>query len=224
MRKISVLAAAFALTLVVSPTMAKPKWGEGQPPGQAKKEDGWTPPGQAKKQAISEQDSPPSGPGNSANVHWCKVRWWDDDNDDDLPDFASFSQCVTHFAHALHTAHDDEEDANEDRRERRKSWGDGSQNQHGELDITSWDIDREGTFTLRGEGAEGDTVFVSVGGVSGAVVGFGIDSNVDGDGSWEVHGEWACQESDNSEEARFRAYDWDERVSELATFPCRDED
>jgi len=224
MRKLPILAAAFSLSLLAAPAMATPQWGEGGhvPPGQAKKEGGWMPPGQAKKIAQTEGDAPPPGPGNSANVHWCKANWWNHDgNAEGLQDFTSFSDCVTHFAHGLRTADDDEEDANEDHQGKTKNRSDGSNNQHGELIVTDFTIARDGTFVLRGKGAE-DRVIVSVGGVSELVVGFGM-AEPRSDGTWEVNGEWACQESQSAHDARFRAFDLDERVSKVATFPCRAE-
>lgn len=223
MHKLPILAAAFSLSLLAAPAMAKPKWdGEGGhvPPGQAKKEGDWMPPGQAKKIEQTAGDAPPPGPGNSANVHWCKANWSKNEDTQDEP-FGSFSQCVTFYAHGLHTVDDDEEDANEDLQDKKKNRGDGSNNQHGELDVTDFTIARDGTFVLRGKGAE-DRVIVSVGGVSELVVGFGM-AEPRSDGTWEVNGEWACQESESSHDARFRAFDLDERVSKVATFPCRAE-
>jgi hypothetical protein len=225
MRKLSLLAAAFALSLVASPSLAKPKdggWtppgqakkeGDWMPPGQAKKQDGWVPPGQAKKQGDDQESF--SGPGNSGNVRYCRVHWREDE-------FWNFGQCVSAYARGLHTADDEEEDANEDGQEKRKNRSDGSNNQHGDLDITSIDIDRDDqTFLVKGAGAEGSLLFASVGGGSGLVVGFGLASSVNSDGTWEVRGEWACQDSESRHEARIRVYDSDERVSELASFPCR---
>jgi hypothetical protein len=228
------LACSLALLLLAPPSLAHhadwhhppgqaKKEGDWTPPGQAKKQGDWTPPGQAKKQAQAEGDAPAPGPGNSANVHWCKANWWRDDTDDGP--FAAFSACVTFYAHGLRTAADDEEDAAEDRLDRSKRKGDGSDDRHGQLGITDYTVRRDGTFTVRGVGAE-ERVVVSVGGVSGLVVGFGMTDEIGADGDWAVEGEWACQDSDTSHEARFRAFDADaeERVSTVATFPCRAED
>jgi hypothetical protein len=214
MRKLALLAAAFALTLVASPVMAKPKWEDGQPPGQAKKEGDWTPPGQAKKEGHSSARD--SGGLDWSSVRLCRTMWWDA--------FSSFGECVVVQTWALRNGHDDEEDASEDWRDRWKFWGDGGHNLNGDLRITDVDIDRDGTFTISGEGAEGPHVIVSIGGVSNLVVGYGATERIDSDGSWTVEGDWACQDSDRSHEARFRVLELDERLSTVATFPCQAED
>lgn len=149
----------------------------------------------------SGNDGPPDGPGNSGAAHWCKTHWADEG-------FRNHGQCVSHHARARHGGDDEvgEESADGDR--------------HGDLAITDIRIRTDGTFRLRGVGAE-DLVIVSIGGGSGLVVGFG-EATPASDGSFTVEGEWACQDSDSDHRARFRARDSDETDRQFAAFPCDD--
>ena len=61
MRKLAVLAAAFAVALVATPALAHQKEGHHMPPGQAKKD--------------NHDDDPPAGPGKLGAAHWCKSNY-----------------------------------------------------------------------------------------------------------------------------------------------------
>lgn len=202
MRIISLAGAALALALIATPAAAKPHDPDHTPSGRAKQQDGdHLPPGQARKE--DRIDHPDDAPGNSGWAHWCKEHWQD-------ADYSNHGDCVSDKAG---DRRDDERDEDDE---------DGSGGRHSALRITNLDIDRDGTFTLSGHGAE-DTVNVSVGGLSGEVVGVGRDEP-DSDGRWEVRGRWACSDSDSKHDARVRAFDSDEGTSTTATFPCTAED
>jgi hypothetical protein len=153
------------------------------------------PPGQ---RGVNRDDDagPLSGPGNSGAAHWCKDNYA-------AEGFKNHGQCVSFFARGGTLDIDDDDSA-----------------RLGDLEITEVRIDvddDEGTFFLRGVGAEG-RVFALIDGGSGQVVGGGV-SDVDADGSWVVEGTWACN-SDSPQAARFRVFDADERDRLLTTFPC----
>lgn len=216
MRAAPLLISAFALALIATPALAKPHDGGWTPPGQAKKDGDWMPPGQAKKVDQDNHDADPADfPGTSGFAWWCKANFVREG-------FFNHGQCVASHAHDLHNADDDEEDADEDGQDHHRSRSDRTDDRFGQIDITDILVRKDGTFRLEGVGAE-DRVIVSVGGLSEQVVGFGL-ADPRSDGRWVVEGEWACQDSSSSHDARFRAFDLDERVSEVATFPCRVED
>jgi hypothetical protein len=159
---------------------------------------GGGPPGQRGGEESHNGDGPPSGPGNSGAAHWCKTHWAEEG-------FRNHGHCVSHHAHERNGGEAEAE-----------AEGDGE----GDLIITDIRIRTDGTFRLRGRGAE-DLVIVSIGGGSGLVVGFG-EAEPASDGTFTVEGEWACQENDSDHRARFRVRDSDETESQFATFPCDD--
>ncbi len=194
MRSLAFVGATLALLLVATPVSAhhKPGHAGGPPHGNPGKQGG--PPGQRG------EAGPESGPGNSGAAHWCKDNFADQ-RGDPFP-FKNRGQCVSYFARGGTLDTDDDENAD----------------RSGDLEITEVLIRDNGTFRLRGAGAD-DLVIVSIGGGSGKVVGFGEGKPGSG-GSWEVEGEWACQDTSSDEAARFRVHDSDERDRLLTTFPC----
>jgi hypothetical protein len=149
--------------------------------------------------ACDWQSNPGSCPGNSGWAHWCKQN---------QPTGWARGLCVAEHARAFGFDPDRNDDDDDGR--------------NGDLKITDIDVDEDGWFRVKGEGAEGQ-VTLSVGGVSGQVVGFG-QGDTDGAGRFEVVGLWACRDDDDEHDARVRAQDADERDSERVTFPCDDQD
>ena len=194
MRSLAFVGATLALLLVATPVSAhhKPGHGGGPPHGNSNGQGG--PPGHRG------EAGPESGPGNSGAAHWCKDNYA-------AEGFKNHGQCVSFFARGG-TLDDDDDD-------------DGT----GDLEITDVRIDvddDEGTFFLRGVGAEG-TVFALIDGGTGQVVGAGV-GEADSNGSWVIEGTWTCRDSDSSEAARLRVFDADERDRVLRSFPCDDLD
>jgi hypothetical protein len=145
------------------------------------------------------RSNPGSCPGGSGLANWCKqdhtIGW-------------GRSLCLAEYA---------------------RNWGfdlnrddDDDNGRNGDLKITDIDVDDDGSFRVKGQGAEGD-VTLWVGGVSGQVVGFGQGTS-NGDGRFEIVGLWACRDDDAEHDARIRAQDGDERDSERVSFPCDEED
>jgi hypothetical protein len=151
--------------------------------------------------------NPASCPGNSGWAHWCKFEHG--------PERGA---CVASFARGLgfeliSQVFDDDNDNNQN---------DDNDNEQGDLRITDIDVNDNGSFRVRGEGAEG-SVLVSVGGVFSRVLGFG-QGEADGDGDFDIEGSWGCVNDDDSYDARLRAQDGDERDVEIANFPCDETD
>lgn len=196
MRLIPLLTALVAFLVLAVPASAHHKPGHqgGPPPGDGR---GGNP--------SSDENGPESGPGNSGAARWCKGHFHDAGRGDPFP-FENRGQCVSYFAGGGTV--DDADDDTDDN--------------HGDLRIVDVQVYRDGTFRLRGAGAE-DRVFVSIGGVSGQVVGFG-ETDPESDGEWEVLGEWACRDDDARHDARVVVRDSDERARWQATFACQDLD
>jgi hypothetical protein len=154
------------------------------------------------------QSDPGSCPGNSGWAHWCK---------ENQPAGLARGLCVSEHARAFGLDLDRDDDNDN---------GNGNDNdndgQHGDLQITDIDVDEDGWFRVRGNGAEGQ-VTLWVGGGSDQVVGFG-EGPANQDGHFEIVGLWACRDDDHEHDARVRAQDSDERDSEQVTFPCDEED
>ena len=142
------------------------------------------------------QSNAGSCPGNAGWAQWCKEngRGW------------ARGLCVSEHARlwGLNLDRDDDDGRN------------------GDLQITDIDVDEDGWFRVQGRGAEGQ-VTLSVGGVSGQVVGFGQGPS-NNDGRFEIAGLWACRDDDAEHDAQVRAQDGDERDSERVSFPCDKED
>ena len=192
------LAALLALLIAASPVAAH--HGRGSHAGGRDSDDG--PKGAKSEQrggftACVWQSNPGSCPGNSGWAHWCTQQHG--------PGPAR-GQCVAEHARAQGVELDD----------------DGDDGHHGELHISDIDVDDGGSFRVQGSGAEG-LVTISVGGVSGQVVGLG-QGEANQDGRFDIVGLWSCQDDDDEHDARVRAQDVDERDSERVTFPCDEED
>ena len=197
------LAGALALLLLAAPVSAHHKPGHRGGPQHGESGDRADSSGRRDVVRHADPSGPEDGPGNSAAAGWCRNNYADSSHGEPFP-FKNRGQCVSFFARGG-TLDDD---------------GDDDEGSHGYLRITDVRVRDDGTFRLRGEGAE-DQVIVSIGGISGKVVGFG-QGMPGSDGSWVVEGEWACQDDDSREEARFLARDSDERDPESARFPCND--
>ena len=154
--------------------------------------------------ACDWQSNPDSCPGNSGWAHWCK---------ENQPAGWARGLCVSEHARAFGPDLDRDDNDN---------GNDNADDQHGDLKITDIDVDEDGWFRVKGDGAEGQ-VTLWVGGVSGQVVGFG-EGPANQDGHFEIVGLWACRDDDDEHDARVRAQDGDERDSERVTFPCDEED
>lgn len=199
----TLLAALLALLVAASPAVAH--HGKGSHAGGKDSDDG----PKGAKSDKSEQhggfaacnwgSDAGSCPGNSGWAHWCKQQH--------LPG-PTRGQCVADHARAQGVDLNDGDD-------------EGDDGQQGELRITDIDVDDNGSFRVRGSGAEG-WVKISVGGVSGEVVGFG-QGDASQDGTFDIVGLWSCQD-DDEHDARVRAQDADERDSERVSFPCDKED
>ena len=206
MRRAPFGASLLAILLIVSPVAAhhKPDHGGGpswdHPNGSQKKD-------RHDNQSEDYDHSPPDNALGKVSVaaHWCK--WHFNDNESDWQ-FANHGQCV---AFCAHWRHDD--------------WDDDVTRpltlHRGDLTIADVRARHDGTFRVRGFGAE-STVQVWINGGSSLVVGFG-QADPDGDDTWTVEGRWACQDDHDAHDARFRpAQDDDEFDREQATFPCDD--
>jgi hypothetical protein len=156
--------------------------------------------------ACDWQSNPGSCPGNSGWAHWCK---------ENQPAGGARGLCVAEHARAWGLDLDRDDNDND-------NGNDNADDQHGDLKITDIDVDEDGWFRVKGDGAEGQ-VTLWVGGVSGQVVGFG-EGPANQDGHFEIVGLWACRDDDDEHDARVRAQDGDERDSERVTFPCDEED
>ena len=198
MRLFSLLAGMLVLLVLAAPVSAHHKPGHQGGPKHGDERDGNSSSGRRGDTGRPDRSGPESGPGNSGAAHWCRSHFDDASRGEPFP-FKNRGQCVSFFAHGG-TLDDD---------------GEGSR---GDLRITDVQVYEDGTFRLRGVGAE-DRVIASIGGVSGEVVGFG-DSTPGSDGSWEIHGEWACRDDDEDHDARFVVRDSDERDRWRASFPC----
>ena len=148
--------------------------------------------------ACDWQSDPGGCPGNSGWAHWCQQQHG--------PGPAR-GQCVAEHARAQGADLDRDDNDN-----------DNDSGQHGDFRIADVDVDDGGSFRIRGSGAEG-AVTVSVGGISGQVVGSG-QGEADQNGSFDIVGLWSCHDDDHAREARVRAQDADESDSERVTFPC----
>jgi hypothetical protein len=95
-------------------------------------------------------------------------------------------------------------------------------NEQGDLRITKVDVDDDGSFRVRGQGAEGP-VLIWVGGFFSRVLGFG-QGEANGDGEFDIEGAWGCRTDDDPHLARVRVRDEDERHRQLVSFPCDDRD
>ena len=200
------LAALLALLIATSPVAAH--HGRGSHAGGRDSDDG--PKGAKSEQhggfsACDWQSNPGSCPGNSGWAHWCKQQHG--------PGPAR-GQCVAEHARAQGTDLD-RDDADDD------VDNDNDDGQHGDFQIADVDVHDDGAFRIRGSGAEG-VVTISVGGVSGEVVGFG-QGEADQNGSFDIVGLWSCRD-DEEHEARVRAQDADESDSERVALPCDEEE
>jgi hypothetical protein len=172
--------------------------------------------------SLSLDDGPPSGPGNSGAAHWCKLYWDDPDIEDEVGrSFRNHGDCVSSFARQ----HDDEKQidsaetasANDnDGNSKRKA--SASSNSRGDLQILTAQMREDGSFRVRGSGAEDS---VSLTELTGNGVTINVkDSQFDNDGDWVVTGTWACSSHDGTRAGRFQASDADESDRLSVTFPC----
>ena len=195
----SLLTAFLALLIAAAPVAAhhgKGSHGRGHESDDGPKIVKWK--GRGGFAACDWQNNPANCPGNARWAHWCK---------ENQPTGWARGLCVAQHARTLGLDLDHD---------------DGDDGQHGELHITDIDVDEDGWFRVQGRGAEGQ-VTLSVGGVSGQVVGLG-EGQPDAEGRFEIVGLWACRDDDAEHDARVRAQDADERDSERVTFPCDEED
>jgi hypothetical protein len=203
MRLASLAVSLLALLVAVSPAAADPK---GDHPGNHGQGIGHHDQGDGPRgsndgpRGVSFED----GPGNSFASHWCQTHF--NDNEANWQ-FVNRGECVAFFARRQHDNDDDDTT-----RPVSLNFGD--------LTIADTRVRHDGTFRVRGFGAE-STVQVWITGGSGLVVGFG-QADPANDGTFTVEGRWACQDDHDPHEARFRAQDDNELDTERATFPCDD--
>jgi hypothetical protein len=157
--------------------------------------------------ACDWQSNPGSCPGNSGWAHWCK---------ENQPAGWARGLCVAEHARAfgLDLDRDDNGDDSD-------NGNDNDDGRRGDLHITDIDVDEDGWFRVKGEGAEG-RVTLWVAGGSGQVVGFG-EGAPDTQGRFEIVGLWSCRDDNAEHDGQVRAQDADERDSERVTFPCDEE-
>jgi hypothetical protein len=164
-------------------------------------------------------DGPPAGPGNSGVAHWCTLYWNDPGIEDEVGrTFNNHGDCVSSFARQRN------EEAHIDIVESAFGNGNGNGNgssdlgRNGDLQILTARLGLDGTFRLRGTGAEDNVKLTELrgNGVSIDVK----DSQVNNDGDWVVSGTWDCSDHDGLREGRFEASDNDETDRLSVSFPC----
>ena len=92
---------------------------------------------------------------------------------------------------------------------------DQGRNRFGNLEIMDVKVRDDGSFRVRGVGAESE---VNVWTTGGGVVAFG-QAAPDAQGDWTVEGRWACQDGGNRT-VRIQAQDNNEVDRHTASFPC----
>jgi hypothetical protein len=212
MRGLLFLVALLVAALIATPVAADPKPGRGGGPPWSREggsREGGPPWSRGHGSATSDDgNGPPAGPGNSGAAHWCKLHFNDKDAEHQ---FDNHGQCVSFYAQQRQL--NQQEDADDEEDVSDNSGG----TQLGDLQIMDVKIRTDGTFRVRGVGAES---LVVVDATRDGVVAYG-EATPDASGDWSVEGTWACQNG-GDRTVRLEAHDANERDRQSVSFPCDD--
>ena len=213
---------------IVAPVAADPKPGHGNPHSSGENKHGPKNNGFNEKNdntgALTLNDGPPSGPGNSGVAHWCTLFWNDPDIENEVGrTFKNHGDCVSSFVSQRNNEKQVElVESAANFNGNGNGNGNGNDNsdlgRNGDLQILTVRLGLDGTFRLRGAGAE-DSIDVTE--LKGNGVSIDVkDKQLDTEGDWVVTGTWDCSDHSGTRAGRFEASDSDETDRLSVDFPC----